>query len=127
MNLKLVVALSLLAATPAFAQMQKQGAAPSGPPPTKADAVKVVNAISTDKAKMQSFCDLAKINDQMEQASEKNDNKTLETLGPKSDELSQKLGPDYVKLMDGVSQLDENSPVVKDVYSTFDALAKQCK
>ena len=128
MNLKLLVALSLIVATPAYAQMQKQAAPPpKGPAPTKADAAKLVAAISADKGKLQIYCQLAKLNDQMAQADQKNDTKTLQTLGPKADELSQKLGPDYVKLMDGMEQLDENSPVGKDIASTFDSLDKQCK
>ena len=128
MNLKLLVALSLIVATPAYAQMQKQGAPPpKAPAPTKADAAKLVAAIGADKGKLQIYCQLAKLNDQMAQADQKNDTKALQTLGPKADELSQKLGPDYVKLMEGMEQLDENSPVGKDIASTFDPLDKQCK
>ena len=128
MNLKLIVAISILAATPAFAQMQKQGGPPPNiPKPTKAAAQKVVAAIGADKAKLQIYCDLAKLNELMAAAGEKNDNKTLETLGAKADDLAQKLGPDYVNLMDGLEQLDENSPVGKDIGSTFDTLDKQCK
>jgi hypothetical protein len=128
MNLKLIVAVSFLAATPAFAQMQKQGGPPpnNAPKPTKADAQKVVAAITADKGKVKIYCDLAKLNDQMAQADEKKDTKTLQTLGAQADDLSQKLGPDYVKLMDGLEQLDENSPVGKDIAATFDPLDKQC-
>jgi hypothetical protein len=128
MNLKLMVAVSLLAATPAFAQMQKQpGPPPNVPKPTKEAAQKVVAAISADKGKLQVYCDLAKLNDQMAQADQKKDTKTLESLGAKADELSEKLGPDYVNLMDGLEQLDENSPVGKDIAAAFDPLDKQCK
>ena len=128
MNLKLLVALSLIVASPAYAQMQKQGGPPPNvPPPTKADAAKVVAAITADKGKLQTYCNLAKLNDQMAQADQKNDTKTLQTLGAKADELAKKLGPDYVKLMDGLEQLDENSQVGKDIAATFDPLDKQCK
>jgi hypothetical protein len=128
MNLRLIIAISVLAATPAFAQMQKQGGPPPNvPKPTKADAQKVVAVISADKAKLKIYCDLATLNEQMAAAGEKNDTKTLETLGAKADDLAQKLGPDYVKLMDGLEQLDENSPVGKDIAATFDPLDTQCK
>jgi hypothetical protein len=127
MNLKLIVAISLLAATPAFAQMQKQGGPPPNvPAPTKADAAKVIAAISADKAKVAIYCDLAKLNEQMDAAGQKKDTKTYQTLAAKADDLAQKLGPDYVKLMDGLDQLDENSPVGKDIAATFDPLDKQC-
>jgi hypothetical protein len=128
MNLKLIVAISVLAATPAFAQMQNQGGPPPNvPKPTKAAAQKVVAAISADKAKLKIYCDLATLNEQMATAGEKKDNKTLEALGAKADDLAQKLGPDYVNLMDGMEQLDENSPVGKDIAATFDPLDKQCQ
>jgi hypothetical protein len=129
MKLKLVLALSLLVATPAFAQMQKQDGGPpqNVPKPTKADATKVAAQISGDKAKMQTYCDLAKINDQMEQADQKKDTKALQALGPKYEELSQKLGPDFTKLTDGMEQLEENSPVLKDISAALDGLRAQCK
>jgi hypothetical protein len=127
MNLKLMVAVSLLAATPAFAQMQKQGGPPPNvPKPTKADAQKVVAAISADNSKLQIYCQLAKLNEQMAEADQKKDDKALQTLGAQADDLSQKLGPEYVNLMDGLEQLDENSPVGKDIATTFEPLDKKC-
>jgi hypothetical protein len=128
MNLKLVVAIAVLAATPAFAQGQMS--APSGakgPKPTKADVTKVVGSISSDKTKMSAYCDLAKLNQQMAAADEKKDTKTLQDLGPKADALMQKLGPDYAKLMDGLDQVDENSPEGKEFAASFDSLDQKCK
>ena len=127
MNLKLIVAISVLAATPAFAQGQMSGPPANVPKPTKADVQKVVQSIGGDKAKVQSYCDLAKLNQQMAQAEEKKDTKTLQTLGPKADALMEKLGPDYAKLMDGLDQVDENSAEGKDFAAAFDTLDKQCK
>jgi hypothetical protein len=49
MNLKLVVAILVIAAVPVFAQAQK----PSAAKVTKADAETVVKIISGDKAKTQ--------------------------------------------------------------------------
>jgi hypothetical protein len=65
---------------PAFAQSQK----PSAAKVTKADAQKVLKIISSDKAKTQTYCDMTKLGEQIEQANEKKDNKTV-------NELSQKL------------------------------------
>jgi hypothetical protein len=127
MNLKLVVAISLLATMPAFAQGQMSGPATKPPKPTKADVQKVVAAITADKAKLQSYCDLAKLNEQMAAADEKKDTKTLQDLGPQADALMEKLGPDYAKLMDGLDQIDENSPEGKDFQASFETLDKQCK
>jgi hypothetical protein len=97
------------------------------PPPTAADAQKVAQIIKSDPAKMQAYCQLAKLNDQMAAADEKKDSKTVDALGKQADGLESKLGPDYAKLMDGLSQLDDNSPVSKQIADVFDPLDKQCK
>jgi hypothetical protein len=127
MNLKQVVAISVLTAMPAFGQ------APTDRPPakpTKADVQRVIQTISGDKTKMQAYCDLSKLNQQMMQA----DEKTVQTLGLLADDLTQKLGPDYTMLMDGLDQVDENSSDGKDIAAAFDEIAaalgsldKQCK
>jgi len=126
MNLKLVVAVCVLAATPAFGQADK-GGPPPAPKPTQADFQRLVQTISGDKTKIQTYCDLAKLNEQMEQVEEKKDTRTLLALGKKADELAQKLGPDYLKLMEGLEQVDENSSEAKDFAAALESLDKQCK
>jgi hypothetical protein len=129
MNLKLVVAISALTVMPAL------GHAPTdAPKPTTADVERVIQTISGDKTKMQTYCDLAKLNQQIVQAGETKDAGTLQTLGQKLDDLTQKLGPDYIKLIDGLEQVDEDSNEGKDVSASFDeiadalsALDKRCK
>jgi hypothetical protein len=129
MNLKLLMAVSLFAAVPMVAMAQQKNAPPppSAPKPTVAAAQKVVQMISGDKAKVQVYCDIGKLQDQMEQASKKKDNKALEALGAKVDALAQQIGPDYVKLMDGLDQVDPNSVEGKQFAALFDPLDKQCK
>jgi hypothetical protein len=127
MNLKLVLAISLLTAMPAFGQAQKGSPPPSVPKPTKADVQKVVQTISGDKAKMQTYCDLSKLNQQMAKLDEKKDAKTIQSLGQKADDLMQKLGPDYIKVMDGLDQVDEKSSDAKDFGTMLGSLDKQCK
>jgi len=127
MNLKLVVAISLLAAMPAFGQAQKGSTPPNAPKPTMADVQKVVQTISGDKTKMQAYCDISKLNQQMAKLDEKKDAKTLESLYKQEDDLAQKLGPDYLKLMDGLYQVDEKSSEAKEFGAALSALDKQCK
>jgi hypothetical protein len=129
MNLRLVVALSLFAAIPAVGYAQPApppGQPPMPPPPTLADVQKVVAMVNSDKAKVQIYCQLAKLNDQMEAAYQKKDNKTVETLATQADTLAQKLGPDYAKVMDGLPQIDENSALGKQMAAALDTLDKQC-
>ena len=109
MHPKLVVAIAVLAVTPAFGQASMDRPSAKVPKPTKADVQKVIQSISSDKTKMQAYCEFTKLTQQMAQAEQKKDTKTLQTRGQKADALTQKLGPDYLRLMDGLDQVDENS------------------
>ena len=122
MKLKLIVAVIAIAAVPFCAQAQK----PAGKKVTKADAQKVVAIISADKAKTQTYCELAKIGDQIEQADQKKDTKKVDELSKQMDAMSQKLGPEYVALTDGLQSMDANSKEGKDIGSALDALDKLC-
>lgn len=126
MNLNFVLVISILLTTPAFGQGQKN-APPTAPKPTKADVQKVVQTISADKTKMQAYCELAKLSQQMEQADKNKDTATLQNLGQKADSLAQKLGPDYAKLMDGLDQMDPTSREGKEFADTLGRLDQQCK
>jgi hypothetical protein len=126
MNLKLVVAMSLFIAMPALAQAQKDGPAAAAPKPTVAEAQKVVQTIGGDKTKLQAYCNLGKLQEQMEETNEK-DTKTLDALGAKADALAETIGPDYVKLMDGLDEVDPDSAEGKQFAAVFEALSKQCK
>jgi hypothetical protein len=128
MNLKLVVAVAVLTAMPAFGQAQKGGPPANAPKPTKADIQKVTQTISGDKTKLQMYCDISKIHEQMAKLDDKKDAKALQDLTQKVDDLVQKIGPDYVKLVDGLDQMDENDKELAGAAdSAFAALDKQCK
>ena len=124
MKLKLVAAISALAATPALAHAQ-QGGPPKVPKPTKADAQNVVQIITSDKVKTQAYCDLNKLYDQLK-AVQQNDTKTVETLTNQASALIYKLGPEYLKLMDGLEQVDSNSSEAKEFMSILSELDKSC-
>src|SRR6516165_2070520 len=64
MKLKLVAAISALA-TPALAHAQQSGPQSTVLKPTKADAQKVVQIITSDKVKTQAYCDLTKLEGQV--------------------------------------------------------------
>jgi hypothetical protein len=126
MKLKLVAAISALAAIPALAHAQQSGPQPNIPKPTKADAQNVVEIVTTDKAKTQAYCDLTKLYDQVQAAEQKNDTKTVETLGKQADALIDKLGPEYSKLIDGLEQVDPKSSEAEEFMSILSGLDKLC-
>ena len=125
MKLKYVLLLSILATTSAFAQGRPSGP-PPGPKPTKADVQKVVQLISADQAKMQTFCSLSKLNDQIDAAFQKKDQKTVDALGKQANALAQKIGPEYVSMMNGFQQIDPNSAEGKDLGAMLDTLDAKC-
>jgi hypothetical protein len=125
MKPRLVATIAALAAVPAFAYAQ-QGSPPNVPKPTKADAQNVVQIVTTDKVKTQAYCDLTKLYDQLQAAEQKNDTKTVETLGKQADALIDKLGPEYSKLIDGLEQVDPKSSEAKEFMSILSGLDKLC-
>lgn len=122
MNLRIAVAVSVLAAIPAFAQAQQSTA----PKPTKADVQKVVQMIGGDKAKTTLYCDIAKLEEQMAEADEKKDEKKAEALGKQLETMGQKIGPEYVNLMAGLEQVDPDSKEGKELSTALEALDKLC-
>jgi hypothetical protein len=149
MKLKLVIAATLLAATSALAQplpppgqpnrmapppgpQQKmappaaQQQQPQAPKPTEAQVQKVVQAVGADKAKLDAYCSLAKIQQQMGTLDEKKDAKKLQALGQQADAVAQKIGPDFEKMMDGLEQVDENSAEGKKFGAILASLDTKC-
>jgi len=124
MKLKLVAAIFAFVAIPMLSYGQQ--APPKVPKPTKADVQKVVQIVSSDKAKLQAYCDLKKLYDQMGAAYQKNDSKTADALGKQADALANKVGPEYSKMMDGLEQVDQNSSEGKEFMSILSGLDKLC-
>ena len=125
MKLKLVAAISALAAI-SLAHAQQAPPPPNVPKPTKADAQNVVQIVTSDKVKTQAYCDLTKLYDQVENAQQKTDTKTVEALSKQADALLHKLGPEYSKLMDGLEQVDPKSSEAKEFMSILSELDKRC-
>jgi len=122
MNPKLIVAFFVIAAVPDYAQAQK----PSTAKVTTADVQKVVTLISGDKAKTQTYCDIGKLNEQIEEADEKKDIKKTEELSQQIDALGKKLGPEYAALMGRLQQVDPDSEDGKKIGLMFEPLDKLC-
>ncbi len=125
MNLRFAVAVVLLGSIPVFSQAQT--VPPRVAKPTMADVNNVVQGIVGDKAKLQTYCNLAKINQQMAEANAKNDSKTLQDLGAQADRLEESLGPEYENLMAGLEQVDENSDEGKAMGAALESIEKSCQ
>jgi hypothetical protein len=123
-NLKLLSAATIFATATTVGIAQNDDHAPK---PTLADAQNVVQAISNDKAKLQAYCELGKLQDQMEKAAEANDTKTVEALFAKSEALAQQIGPEYSRIVDGLEEVDPNSAEGQKYTAVFNTLQDKCK
>src|SRR5262245_7994066 len=120
MKLKLIVAISVLAAAPSDAWTQQPAKV------TKADAQRVLKIIQSDKTKTQIYCEMAKIGSQLERLNEPTDSKKFAELTQKMDEMEKRLGPEYGALIDGLQDIDPRSEVGQEVSSTLTALDLLC-
>jgi hypothetical protein len=124
MTRKIACALALLfGALPLSALAQQQSGAPK---PIKADVQKAAQIISTDKAKLATFCKLGTLDEQMAKADEAGDTKKVDELGQQANDLQNELGPDYLKLIAGLDQVDPRSQEGQDLLAPFEALEKTC-
>jgi hypothetical protein len=112
--------LIISTAPPLFAQAQRD------PAKLKADAQKVVNIISADKAKTQTYCQIANLGEQMDQAVKEKDKKKFEELAQRIKDGEKKLGPEYLALIDAVRDIDQNSKDAEEIVSIFDKLDESC-
>jgi hypothetical protein len=120
MDLKLIVATLAIAAVPVCAQAQQSSTAK-----LKADAQNVVNIITGDKAKTQTYCQIADLIYQLVETTEEG----------KTDELLQKITvlvaslPEYAALVRDLQDTDIN-PKTQDgqeIGSILIALDKLCE
>ena len=81
------------------------------------DAQKVVRIISGE---------MVKLGEQIEQANDKRDNKMVNELSQKLAALVEKLGPEYVALMDGLQDIDPESEVGQEIESVLLGLDDLC-
>jgi hypothetical protein len=126
MNLRLLITALIFAVAPvvAFAQSDKPNAQFSKP--TVEDAQKFVQTISSDKEKLKAYCDIAKLDEQLDKAEENFDVKEFEALVAKRDTLEQQLGPDYIRVIDGLGNVEPNSAEGQKFTAVFEPLHKKC-
>jgi hypothetical protein len=81
MNITLMVAALVISTAPVYAQDQSNASK------LKADAENLVNIISADKLKMQTYCEILDLDDQIDDANLNQDTKKATELSGQADEL----------------------------------------
>jgi hypothetical protein len=119
MNRKSIVAILLVATVSMYAHAQN-------PKVSKGDAQKVVTIISGDKAKTEIYCEIRKLSEQIEEASAKKDDKTVEELYVKIETLEKTFGPEYVALIDGLEDIVGNDQLGAEFMAAIASLDILC-
>ena len=127
MRLKLFVAVTIMVTTSIAAFAQKDQPDNLAPKPNIEEAQKLIQAITSDKTKLQAYCEIGQLQNQIDKAEEKNDSKALYALFAKLDSLEQQVGSDYTRIMGGLGEVDPSSAEGQKFTAVFEPLHKQCK
>ena len=120
-RLLLIIAVLLFSTAPLYAQRQQQNVAK-----LKAEARNLVGIIGSNKAKVQTYCQIDDLTEQLDQAVQKSDTKTAKALVQRIAELNKKMGPEFAALVDIEKHIDLNSPDGQEVASVVASLGESC-
>ena len=115
-----VVAILAISAIPLYAQSQRPDTAK-----LKEDAKNAFNIISSDNLKIQIFCQMADLGNQLDQADRVHDTKKTVEVSQKMDDLERKL-PEYTALVAGLIDVDPNSQDSQEIGSIILKLDELC-
>jgi hypothetical protein len=92
----------------------------------KADTENMVKIISGDKFKIQTYCQILDLHDQIDDANQNQDTKKAKELSEQEVELEKKLGPDFSTLADDLDNIDPYSGDGREIASIVDKLDQLC-
>ena len=99
LNGLLIAAILAISTVPLYAQRQQQNVAK-----LKSDARNLVGVIGSDKAKIQTYCQIVDLTEQLDQAVQEKDSQKAKALVKKIAELNKKMGPEFAAAMPDVRQ-----------------------
>jgi hypothetical protein len=117
----LIVAILLISTAPLYAQRQQQNVAK-----LKADARNLVGIIGSDKTKIQTYCQIDDLSEQLIQAVQENNRKKANALAEKIPELYKKMGPEFAALINIEKHVDLNSRDGQEIASIVASLGESC-
>ena len=117
MNRLLILAILIIGILPVYAQDQQ---------PNAAELAQKVVSIIGDKAKIQTYCQILDLSDELDRVDQQKDREKTEELSQKINELQKKLGPEYLALLKAAEHVDSNSKDDQEVVSTFVKLDNSC-
>ena len=121
LNGLLIIATLVISTSPLYAQRQQENVAE-----LKADARNLVGIIGSDKTKIQTYCQIDDLSEQVERAVEEKDNKKAKALAEKIAELAKKMGREFAALIDIEKHVDLDSPDGQEIASIVATLGESC-
>ena len=125
MYCKTLIGVAILAATTLGAGAEGEPA-DQPPKPTLTDVRHLADEIAGDKSKLESYCSLGKLHDEMQQAVENNDLHAIDALTERINTFEQTLGPEYDMVIDGLDQVDLNTAEGQQLANVFKTLQAKC-
>ena len=119
MSLKLIVAILVTTAMATYLRAQDRN-------PAVTAAQRVVKIISSDPAKVETYCAIGKLGVQIEDANEAKDKKTADVLTQKMRGLEKQLGPEYLSLMNELQEIDPEIDDGVEIEATLRPLDGSC-
>ena len=126
MYCKTLIGVAILAATTLGAGAEGEPA-DQPPKPTLTDVRHLADEIAGDKSKLESYCSLGKLHDEMQQAVENNDLDAIDALTERINTFEQTLGPEYDRVIDGLDQIDLNTAEGQHLADVFKSLQDKCE
>src|ERR1700733_5158265 len=127
MYFKTLISVAILAATTLGAGAEGEPADQPAPKLTLADVRQLAEGIAGDKSKLESYCSLGKLHDEMQQAVENNDLHAIDALTERINTFEQTLGPEYDRVIDGLDQIDLNTAEGQHLADVFKSLQDKCE
>jgi hypothetical protein len=119
MNMKLIAAILMATAMATYARAQDRS-------PVVTAAQRLAKIISSDPAKVETYCTIGIIGVQIEDANEAKDKKTVDVLTQKMRGLEKQLGPEYLSLMHELEEMDPESDDVVEIEALLRPLDRSC-
>jgi phage anti-repressor protein len=121
LNGLLIVAILVISTAPLYAQRQQQNVAK-----LISDARNLVGIIGSDKTKIQTYCQLEDLTEQLDQAVQNRDRKKAKALEEKMAELNKRMGPQFAALIDIAKHVDLDSRDGQEIASIIASLGDSC-
>ena len=122
LNGLLIVAILAISTVPLYGQRQQQNVAK-----LKSEARNLVGVIGNDKAKIQTYCQIVDLTEQLDQAVQEKDSQKAKALVKKIAELNKKMGSQFAALIDIEKHVDLDSRDGQEIASIVASLGESCE